>query len=89
MNSSFIKKLDVDFEIELEDEKKSTLLYNALKLESKQNPNERAKTSLEVFGNILKLRIIAQDSISARAAINSFLKWINLSTQLINQMEED
>jgi KEOPS complex subunit Pcc1 len=89
MNSSDIKKLDVDFEIELEDEKTSTLLYNALKLESKQNPNERAKTSLEVCGNILKLKILAQDSISARAAINSFLKWINLSTQLINQIEED
>ena len=89
MNSSVIKKLEIDFEIELENEKTSTLLYNALKLESRQNPNERARASLEVYRNILKLKIIAQDSISARAAINSFLKWINLSLQLINKIEEN
>lgn len=89
MNSTTIKGLEVFFEIELEDDKTSKLLYEALKLESKSNPNERANATLEVYNNILRLKIDAKDSISARAAINSFLKWINLSIQLIDQIRDE
>ncbi|MCG3225948.1 MAG: hypothetical protein H7645_03455 [Candidatus Heimdallarchaeota archaeon] len=89
MTNSIIKKLEIDFEFEMENEKMSSLLYETLKLESNYNPNDRAKTSLEVHKNVLKLKIDAMDSISARAAINSYLKWISLSIQLINQIETD
>ena len=86
MTNSIIKRLEIDFEFEMENEQRSNLLYETLKLESNYNPNDRAKTNLEVHENVLKLRIDAMDSISARAAINSYLKWINLSIQLINQI---
>jgi len=89
MKSSKIKRLEIDFEFEMENEKMSNLLYETLNLESKYNPNDRAITSLEVHENVLILKIDAMDSISARAAINSYLKWINLSIQLINQIETD
>jgi tRNA threonylcarbamoyladenosine modification (KEOPS) complex Pcc1 subunit len=89
MKKTAIKKLDIDFEFEMEDEKISNLLYENLNLESNSNPNDRAKSSLEVHKNVLKLKINAMDSISARAAINSYLKWINLSIELINQIEAD
>lgn len=86
---STIKRLEIDLEFEMENEKMSNLLYETLILESGYNPNDRAKASLEVHNNFLKLKIDAIDSISARAAINSFLKWINLSIQLINQVEAE
>ena len=89
MTNSIIKRIEIDFEFEMENEQRSNLLYETLKLESNYNPNDRAKTNLEVHENVLKLRIDAMDSISARAAINSYLKWINLSIQLINQIEAD
>ncbi|MHA1952763.1 MAG: KEOPS complex subunit Pcc1 [Candidatus Heimdallarchaeaceae archaeon] len=89
MKNPVIKRLEIDFEFEMENEKISNLLYETLILESNYNPNDRAKTSLEVHKNVLKLKINAMDSVSARAAINSYLKWINLSIQLINQIETD
>ncbi|MCG3222592.1 MAG: CTAG/PCC1 family protein [Candidatus Heimdallarchaeota archaeon] len=89
MKSSKIKRLEIDFEFKMENEKMSNLLYETLNLESKYNPNDRVITSLEVHENVLILKIDAMDSISARAAINSYLKWINLSIQLINQIETD
>lgn len=89
MKRSAIKKLEINFEFEMENEKMSNLLYANLKIESNYNLNDRAKASLEVHKNVLKLKIKSVDSISVRAAINSYLKWINLSIQLINQIEVD
>ena len=89
MSNLTIKGLEINLELELESEKMSNLLYEALNLESNYNPNDRAKANLSVFNNVLKLKIDAMDSVSARAAINSFLKWINLSIQLINQIETE
>ena len=77
----------MDFKFEMENERIGNLLFRTLKLESTYNPNERAIASLDIQDNILLLKIDAQDSVSARASINSFLKWINLSLQLIDQIE--
>ena len=78
---STIKKIEINFEFEMENEHLSNLLFKTLDLESSYNPNERATASLDLRDNTLLLHINAQDSVSARAAINSFLKWINLSLQ--------
>lgn len=70
--------------IKLEDENTCDMLYDALVLESTYNPNERAQADLGKDRDTLILRINAKDSISARASINSFMKWINLSLQIIS-----
>jgi tRNA threonylcarbamoyladenosine modification (KEOPS) complex Pcc1 subunit len=86
---STIKSIEIVFEFEMEDKILCNLLFKTLNLEASYNPNERAKPSLDIRDNILILRISALDSISARAAINSYLKWVNLSLQLIDQMENN
>ena len=58
-------------------------IYESLLLESKYDPNERARATLVLEKNVLIVNIIAKDTVSARAASNSFLKWVNLSEQIL------
>jgi len=78
-----IDKIEMDFQFKFKNEEICRLVFEALNLESDYNPNERAIASLEVQENILILKINAKDSVSARASVNSFLKWINLSLEII------
>ncbi len=84
MNEQVIDHIEMVVNLELENEKICTLLYETLVLESGYNPNDRAQVSMEKESNKLILKILAKDSISARAAINSFMKWINVSLQIIS-----
>ena len=84
MNEHTIDCIEMMVNIKLEDKNTCELLYDALVLESTYNPNERAQANLEKDGDTLILKIDANDSISARASINSFMKWINLSLQIIS-----
>lgn len=84
MSGHTIDCIEMMVNIKLEDENTCDLLYDALVLESTYNPNERAQADLEKDNDTLILKINAKDSISARASINSFMKWINLSLQIIS-----
>jgi len=79
-----IKSISMTVKIQVADNHTCSLLYDALVLESGYNPNDRAQANLTVDNNLLILEISAKDAVSARASINSFMKWINLSLQIIS-----
>lgn len=87
MKKEIINKIEMTIELSFEDRKMSNLVFDALLLESDYNPNERAQASLKNQEKNILLTINAQDTASARAAVNSFLKWINLSIELISLTE--
>ena len=87
MKKEIINKIEMTIELSFEDRKTSNLVFDALLLESDYNPNERAQASLKSQEKNILLTINAKDTASARAAVNSFLKWINLSIELISLTE--
>ena len=87
MKKEIISKIEMTFELSFDDQKTTNLVFNALLIESDYNPNERAQANLEIKEKSILLTINASDTASARAAINSFLKWINLSKELISLIE--
>ncbi len=87
MKKEIISKIEMTIELSFDDQKTTKLVFDALLLESDYNPNERAQANLENKEKSIILTINASDTASARAAINSFLKWINLSIELISLAE--
>ncbi len=87
MKKEIISKIEMTIELSFDDQKTTNLVFDALLLESDYNPNERAQANLEYKEKSILLTINATDTASARAAINSFLKWINLSIELISLTE--
>ncbi|OUJ19529.1 Pcc1 subunit of KEOPS complex [Methanonatronarchaeum thermophilum] len=55
--------------------------YKAIKPELKDAPNNRTKTQITKQNNKLQLQIQAKDTTSLRAATNSWLRWIMITTE--------
>ncbi|MCE7743368.1 MAG: hypothetical protein GOP50_13030 [Candidatus Heimdallarchaeota archaeon] len=87
MDDRVINGINISMKLRFKDEETTQRIYETLMLESKYDPNERATTTIDVENNALLVNIDAADSVSARAASNSFLKWINLSEQLLGYVD--
>jgi tRNA threonylcarbamoyladenosine modification (KEOPS) complex Pcc1 subunit len=44
----------------------------------------RTDVSIDLCGNLLTLRVIANDLSALRAGINSYIRWLNLAMETVN-----
>lgn len=59
-------------------------VFDALRPELQALPSERSKVSLEQSGDTLKLFVVAEDVVSLRAAINTWLRLIKIAEDMLN-----
>jgi KEOPS complex subunit Pcc1 len=60
------------------------VVYEALKPELQASPSERSRIELSRKGGQLKLLIEAEDIISLRAALNTWLRLIKIAEEMLN-----
>ena len=60
----------------------SEKIFESLKPELQATPSERSKIKLNVEGGLLKLFIEAEDIISLRAALNTWLRLIKIAEEM-------
>jgi len=65
-------------------EHKAYIIYKAIAPEAETLPSKRTSVDLEVSGEGLILRICAKDLVALRAAMNSFLRFINTTLDALN-----
>jgi KEOPS complex subunit Pcc1 len=70
-------------EIEFENAKNAMFIFKSIKPEIHYYPSERSLINLEIDGQILKLKIHSKDTPSFRASLNSYLRWIILSKEIL------
>ncbi|MGL6297814.1 MAG: KEOPS complex subunit Pcc1 [Methanobacteriaceae archaeon] len=76
----FIKtKINVDFE----NENLSKIIYDSLVIDVDNSPDYRSVMDLNLEGSIITININSQDITSFRASINSIIKLMILSKQII------
>jgi KEOPS complex subunit Pcc1 len=78
-----LKKIKTKLEIELPTTSQAKIIFKATKPEINDSPSERAKTKIKRQKNLLEIIITAQDTHSLRASMNSYLRWIMLSQQIL------
>ncbi|MDD1775570.1 MAG: hypothetical protein LUQ24_08575 [Methanobacterium sp.] len=78
-----LHKVDMQFQIEFDDIKQAEIVLKALEPEIKSSPSQRASVKLKIDGSKLNMDIQAEDVTSLRAAINSYVRWIMLSLDVI------
>lgn len=69
--------------VRLASEKHAETVFSALKPETRSAPSKRSRVHLNRENNSLLLRFEAKDTTALRAAINSYLRWINLTVSLL------
>ena len=74
---------EAQFEIEFDSEKEAEIVLSAIKPEIKDSPSDRTTTDIWCENKTLTIDIKAQDTPSLRASVNSYLRWVILSRQVI------
>jgi KEOPS complex subunit Pcc1 len=78
-----LQGVEIQLEVELDNHKEAEIIYESLKPEIKSSNSSRTLSQMEVEGKTIILEVKAKDSTSLRASVNSYLRWINLSCQII------
>lgn len=78
-----LQGVEIRLEVELDSHKEAEIIYEALKPEIKSSHSSRTSSWVKVRDRKLILEVQARDSTSLRASVNSYLRWINLSCQIL------
>jgi tRNA threonylcarbamoyladenosine modification (KEOPS) complex Pcc1 subunit len=68
--------------------KQLKVVLDALKPETRTPATRRSKVQMKSEGNSLTLNFKASDTSALRAAINSYLRWILLTTTIVESVSE-
>jgi KEOPS complex subunit Pcc1 len=78
-----LQGVEIQLEVELDSRKEAEIIYEALKPEIKFSHSSRTRSWMKIKDKKLILEVQARDSTSLRASVNSYLRWINLSCQVL------
>lgn len=74
----------MEFQLEFQDVKQAEIVLKALEPEVDSSPSKRSRVELNLTGKVLDINITASDATSLRASVNSYLRWIMLSLDVLN-----
>ena len=87
-NSKFLEGIETELEIDFENPRDAKIVLGSIKPEISGSPSDRTSVSVDIRDSTLKIVINAQDTASFRASLNSYLRWIKLSKEVINLENE-
>ncbi len=79
-----IMRAEIDLEVGYPD---AEIVYRALLPEPLSSPSERSSVRILREGSCLKLTIDAEDLVSLRAAINTWLRLVRIAEEMIDLLE--
>jgi len=87
-NSKFLEGVETELEIDFENPRDAKIVLGSIKPEISGSPSDRTSVSVDIRDSTLKIVINAKDTASFRASLNSYLRWIKLSKEVINLENE-
>jgi KEOPS complex subunit Pcc1 len=85
---NFLECVKTELEIEFDNQREAEIVLGSIKPEINGSPSDRTSVSIDIHDNTLKIVINAKDTASFRASLNSYLRWIKLSKEIINLKSE-
>ncbi|KZX12676.1 KEOPS complex subunit Pcc1 [Methanobrevibacter filiformis] len=82
--TQIVNNVNSTISLEFDSLEESQLVYKSVINEVKTSPDYRSKLNLAIKDNFIHITIDSQDMTSFRASINSIIKWIKLSLEIIN-----
>ena len=82
-NKNILKNIETIFEVEFNSENHAQIIYNSIKPELSFSRNDRSTTTIQLKNKSIIIEINSKDVVSLRASINSYVRWINLSIEIL------
>ena len=76
------KHLKAQIEIKFDSLEDAEVILKTIEPELKSAPSSRSSVKASIIGNVLHLKIEAEDTHIFRASLNSYLRWIILSREV-------
>jgi len=86
--SCFLEGIETEIVIDFENPDEAEIILESIKPEIDGSPSDRTSVSINVHESRLKLIINAHDPASFRASMNSYLRWIKLSKEVLDLKNE-
>ncbi len=83
-NSQFLEGIGAELEIQFDTPGEAAIVLGSIEPEINESPSDRTSISLNLSGSTVKITIHSKDAPSFRAAMNSYLRWIKLSNEVIS-----
>ena len=87
-SDSSILALDAEIALDFSTENEASVIFHAINPETKEVASERARTTITQDGNVLHIKIEAEDLTAMRASMNSFLAWISACQQTLTNVSD-
>ncbi len=84
----FLEGVETELEIEFDTPQEAEIVFGSIKQEINGSPFDRTSVNIDIYDDTLKIVINAKDTASFRASLNSYLRWIKLSKEVINLKSE-
>ena len=78
-----LDSIETVFNIELDNSHDASIVFNSIKPEVSFARGERSRSEIELDENNIIIKIYSNDVVSLRASINSYVRWIKLSTEIL------
>ncbi|GAB6054756.1 KEOPS complex subunit Pcc1 [Methanobacterium movens] len=82
-----LNSLEATVEIKMDSEYESRVIFDSISPELESSPSSRATMKMDREGSTLYLKIHARDAPSFRASLNSSIRWIILSLEMLNLLK--
>lgn len=88
VSSSILVGTKTELTIEFDNPEEADVVLKSIKPEINGSPSDRTSVDIKTDEKYLIINIEADDSASFRASLNSYLRWIKLSSDILN-IEKD
>lgn len=82
-----LKPVEAEVEVALPSERFVEIIVRALKPETESAPSDRSQVAVSGEGSRLLLWMRARDFSSFRAALNSYLRWVEAMGEVLSLLE--
>ncbi len=79
-----LKKVESEIIIDLDTPLQAEIVLSSVRPEVESSPSERSSMEINVQGRSIHLKINSNDAASFRASLNSSLRWILLSLEVLD-----
>ena len=82
-----IKEIKTNISIDFDSVEEAKIVYESVLLEFETSPDFRSTMDIMLSDKSIIINILSEDATSLRASVNSAIKWIKLSHELVDLLD--
>lgn len=83
-DENILDSIETVFNVEYDNCHDAEIVFNSIRPEISFARGDRSTSEILLEDNVIVIKIFSNDVVSLRASINSYVRWIKLSNEILN-----